>query len=442
MDLLPYVFLPNFFRELIMLSASINNSNLMDRSISLAKVLCFGVSWLRGSFIALFCLWGLAYTAKAFSLSVKIQAAVIVLPVLMQVFVALFIGMRAAFLLGNSQLHLMGLRKELYINLLLLSVLFGALAFDPKESENLYAAKLLVFNYVSLGMLWMMLLFSFQLVPMFVLAVAGSLSLYLIFVVGFNIAMSSLAVFVWAYVGYWLWRSPLQRQFKFETFNGFVDYCVERLKIASLKHALTRVNNKEHVLLMGDGDGYLNRIILAPIFSLAFTLIYVVFFNSMRELCLWMILLFLNGTKAKIKITQSHAKLWLLSNGDRIEQFKTVENLSFRLNAYLFLVASLLLVVWININPSLLIHGVAALCLSFLLIIATDYYAGLIMSANKVSLMGLAFFKMGFMAVITFMQFNVLWYLFLAIVLLFVCLVFRKRAQRNYLGANLSVRVS
>lgn len=418
------------------------NDGLIVRCVSLMKVLFFGVSWLRGSFIALFCLWVLAYTAIALSLSLQVQATVMMLPVLMQVFIALFIGMRAAFLLGNSQLHLMGLRKELYISLLLLSVLFGVLAFDPKESENLYRAKLLVFNYISLGMLWMMLLFSLRLVPMLVLTVAGVLSVYLIFVVGFNIAMSGLAVFVWAYIGYWLWRSPLQRQFKFESFTGLVDYCVERLKITSLKYALTRVNDKEHVLLMGEGDGYFNRLILAPIFSLAFTLIYVVVMQSMRELCLWMILLFLNGTTAKIKITQSHAKLWLLSDGGRIEQFKTVESLSFRLNVYLFLVASLLLIIWISINPSLLIHGIAALCLSFLLITAIDYYTGLIMPANKASLMVLVFFKMAFMAVITFMQLDVLWYLFIAIVLLFLCVVFRKRAQRDYLGANLSVRTS
>lgn len=426
----------------VMAVAAAKKSGLIDRCRSLIKVLCFGVSWLRGSFIALFCLWVLAYTAKVLSFSVQAQAVVMMLPVLMQVFIALFIGMRAAFLLGNSQLHLMGLRKELYISLLLLSVLFGALVFDPKNSENLYTAKLLVFNYVSLGMLWMMLLFSLQLVPMLVLTVAGALSVYLIFVVGFNIAMSGLAIFTWAYVGYWLWRSPLQRQFKFESFTGLADYCIERLKIASLKHALTRVNNKEHVLLMGEGDGYLNRVILAPLFSLAFTLMYVVVMHSMRELCLWMILLFLNGTKAKIKITQSHAKLWLLSDGDRIEQFKTVENLTFRLNMYLFLVASLMLIIWISMNPSLLIHGVAALCLSFLLIAATDYYAGLIMPANKVSLMVLVFFKMGFMAVITFMQLDIVWYILIAIVLLSLCVVFRKRAQRDYLGANLSVRAS
>ena len=336
----------------------------------------------------------------------------------------------------------MGVRKELYISLLLLGLLFGGLAFDPKDPDNLYRAKLLVFNYLSLGMLWMMLLFSFQLLPMFVLALAGGLSIYLAFVVGFNLAMSGLAIFTWAYVGYWMWRSPLQRQFKFESFTGFVDYCVERLKIASLKQALTRVNNKEHVLLMSEGDGYLNRIILAPVFSLFFTLLYVVFMQSMRELCLWMILLFLNGTRAKIKITQSHAKLWLLNDGGRIEQFKTAERLTFRLNVYLLMVAAFMLALWVSMNPNLIVHGVAALGLSFLLVVATDYYAGLIMPANKVPLMVLVFVKMGFMAVITFMQLGLMWYLLMATILVLMCVVFRRRAQRDFMGANLSVRMT
>ncbi len=426
----------------VMAVAAAKKSGLIDRCLSLIKVLCFGVSWLRGSFIALFCLWVLAYTAKVLSLSVQAQAAVMMLPVLMQVFIALFIGMRAAFLLGNSQLHLMGLRKELYVSLLLLSVLFGALVFDPKNSENLYTAKLLVFNYVSLGMLWMMLLFSLQLVPMLVLTVAGALSVYLIFVVGFSISMSGLAVFVWAYVGYWLWRSPLQRQFKFESFSGLTDYCVERLKILNLKHALTRVNNKEHVLLMGEGDGYFNRIILAHIFNWVFTLMYVSFAHSMRELSLLIILLVLIGNKVKIKVIQSHSKFWLLCGGDRIEQFRAVESLTFRLNAYQFLVATLLLVIWISINPGLLIHGVAALCLSFLSITATDYYTGFVVRANKISAVVLVFLNMGFMAAITFLPLDFFWYPLMATVFFFLCVVFRKRAQRNFLGANLSVRPS
>jgi Na+(H+)/acetate symporter ActP len=97
---------------------------------------------------------------------------------------------------------------------------------------------------------------------------------------------------------------------------------------------------------------------------------------------------------------------------------------------------------WISMNSSLLIHGIAAVCLSFLLVIATDYYTGLILPTNKVLLMVLVFVKMGFMAAITFMQLSVVWYLLMAVVLLFLCVVFRKRAQKDFLRANLSVRAS
>lgn len=430
------------FRELCMLSVFMNNSNLMDRSIALAKVLCLGAHSLRITFTLLLVLWGLVYIVKALSFSVKVQFAVTMIPVMMQVCVVMLIGARAAFLLVNSQVHLMGLRKEIYINLLLLCVLFSVLAYDPKNPENYYFAKLLTFNYLSLGMLWMMMIFSLQLVPMLVLTVAGALSVYLIFVVGFNIAMSGLAVFVWVYVGYWLWRSPLQRQFKFESFAGLMDYCVERLKITSLKRSLTRVNNKEHVLLLGEGDGHLNRIFLAPIFSVIFTGSYVVAFSGWRELSLWLILLLSSGLKEKHNVIISAAKLWLLNAGDRAGQFTVTENLFFRLNAYQFLVAALLLIIWISINPNLLMHGVAALCLSFLSITATDYYTGLAVRTNKVLAVFLVLLNCGFMAAIAFMPLDVFWYSLMAIVLLFFCVVFRKRAQRNFLSANLSVRPS
>ena len=120
----------------VIAAGSEKNDGLIGRCVSLIKVLCFGDSWLQGSFFVLFCLWVLAYAATAFTESVKIQAALMMVPVLVQLFIALFIGMRSAFLLGNSQLHLMGLRKELYISLLLLGLLFGGLAFDPKDPER------------------------------------------------------------------------------------------------------------------------------------------------------------------------------------------------------------------------------------------------------------------------------------------------------------------
>ncbi len=425
-----------------MLNTSMHHTNLMNRSIALARVLWFGVPWLRGCFIALFCLWALVYLVDYATTSAQVVASVMIAPIMLQTILGLYVAARVGQLLMNSQLHLVGVRKEIFLNCFALCLFFVVFVYDPKNSDYLLNAKLIMFAVFASAIFWMFWIYCFQLTSIIIVAVMAVATIALSFQVGVKIAFAVFNVVIWGYFSYWLWRSPLQRQFKFENFTGFVDYSVESLKITRLKHALTRVNNKEHVLLMGEGDGYFNRIILAPIFSLAFALTYVVAMQSMPELCLWMILLLLNGTKAKIKITQSHAKLWLLGMGDRIEQFKTVENLSFRLNFYPFLVASLLLAIWIMINPSLFIHGIAALCISFLLIMATDYYTGLIMPANKASLMVLVFLKMGLMAVITFMQLDILWYLLIAIILLSLCVVFRKRAQRDYLGANLSVRIS
>ena len=107
----------------VIVAGSEKNDGLIGRCVSLIKVLCFGDSWLQGSFFVLFCLWVLAYAATAFTESVKIPAALMMVPVLVQLCIALFIGMRSAFLLVNSQLHLMGVRKELYISLLLLGLM-------------------------------------------------------------------------------------------------------------------------------------------------------------------------------------------------------------------------------------------------------------------------------------------------------------------------------
>jgi hypothetical protein len=221
-----------------------------------------------------------------------------------------------------------------------------------------------------------------------------------------------------------------------------VDYCVDRLKINSLKRALTNVNNKEHVLLMGEGDGYLNRIVLAPIFSVVFTGLYVVAMQHWRELSLWLILLLLGGVKAKVKVTQSAAKLWLLNASDRAGQFNVTENISLRLNLYQFITASLLLMIWLIINPTFLVYGIAALCLSFLFVTLVDSYSGLLFSSNKASLMIFLFAKMAFMLVMTFARFDIIWYVLLAVILLILCLLFRKRAKTSFLVGNLSVRVS
>lgn len=425
-----------------MLHASMAKSNLINRSISLARVLLFGVHWQRGVFIALGLLWALVYLVDYVSKSAQVVAGVMAVPVLLQILVGMHIAMRVSQLLMSSQLHLVGMRKEIFFNCFILCLIFTALVYDPKNSDNLINAKLIMFAFFSVTSCWLCWIYCLQIIPMIIAFILGVSAIGFSFAIGVKAAFLTFNIVLWTYFAFWLWRSPLQRQFKYENFSGLVDYCVDRLKIVSLKSALTKVNNKDHVLLMGEGDGYFNRLILASIFSLVFTLFYVVFMRDMRELCLWMILLFLNGTKAKLKITQSHAKLWLLSSSDRVGQFKTTENILLRLNLYSFFMASLLLILWIAANPAFLVDGVAAMCLSFLITVAVDYSSGLIMPRGKATLLVLVFAKMALMSAMAFMHFNILWYLLIAIALLVLCLLFRKRAQRDFLVANLSVRAS
>jgi hypothetical protein len=316
------------------------------------------------------------------------------------------------------------------------------LVYDPKNPEYLLHAKLIMFAVFSVASFWLFWMYCLQITPMLVVMAMVAVAVGLGFVLSVKAVLVIFDVAIWAYFAYWLWRSPLQRQFKFESFTGLVDYCVERLKITSLKRALTRVNNKEHVLLMGEGDGYLNRIILAPIFSLVFTSFYVIAMQSLRELGLWMILMFLGGTKARFKVMQSPAKLWLLTANDRAGQFNITENISLRLNLYPAVTASLLLIIWLIINPAFLVHGIAALCLSLLFVIAVDYYLGLLSPSGKASLMLLLFAKMAFMFAVAHMHVDLVWYVLVAIILLIACLFFRRRAKINFLVANLSVRVS
>jgi hypothetical protein len=425
-----------------MLSASMNNSNLMDRSISLAKVLWFGVPWLRGSFIALVCLWALVYLVDYATTSAQIVASVMIAPIMLQTLLGMYIAARAGQLLMNSQLHLVGIRKEIFLNCFTLCLFFVVLVYDPKNTDYLLHAKLIMFAVFSAASFWLFWIYCLQIVPMIVVVAMVAVAVGLGFVVGVKTALVVFDVALWVYFAYWLWRSPLQRQFKFESFTGFVDYCVERLKIASLQRALTQVKNKEHTLLMGEGDGYLNRIILAPIFSVVFTGLYVMAMQHWRELSLWLILLLLGGTKAKVKVAQSSAKLWLLSASDRAGQFESTENISLRLNLYSFLVASLLLVIWLIINPALVVNGIAALCLSLLFVTLVDYYSGLLFPSNKAPFIVLLFVKVAFMLAVTFARFDITWYVLIAAILLMLCIFFRQRAKRNFLVANLSVRAS
>ena len=425
-----------------MLNTFMHNSSLMDRSISLAKVLWFGVPWLKGTFVAVVFSWALVYLVDYVTTSAQIVASVMVLPIMLQTSLSMYIAIRAGQLLMNSQLHLVGVRKEIFLNCLLMCLSFVVLVYSPKNSDYLLHAKLTMFAVFSVASFWVFWMRCLQIVPMIVVMVMIAIAVGIGFLLGVKAALVMFDVALWGYFAYWLWRRPLQRQFKFESFTGLVDYCVERLKVTGLQRALTRVNNKEHVLLMGEGDGYLNRIILAPIFSVVFTGFYIVAMQHWRELSLWLILLLLGGTKAKVKVMQSSAKLWMLSASDRAGQFEATENISLRLNLYGFFVASLLLIIWLIINPSFIVNGIAALCLSFLFVIAADYYAGLLAPRGQASSLLLIFSKMVFMFSVTFMRLDIGWYLLVAVILSMSCLFFRQRAKRDFLVANLSVRAS
>lgn len=414
------------------------NKNLWVRSLSLAKVLWFGVHWLRGGFVAVCCLWALVFLVDYATPSTQIVASVMIAPLMLQLAIVMFIIMRASQLLMNSQLHLMGVRKEVFINCLSMSAIFTLFIYDPKSSENLVIAKLVIFSFISAIVFWLFWVFCLQLMPMMITGLLVIACAGLIFLLNIKIALAIFNLLLWSHFAYWLWRSPLQRQFKFEYFSGLVDYVVERLNIDFFRRALTLVKHKEHVLLMGEGDGYINRILLAPIFSLLFTFLYVLLMPSMPELCLWMILLHLGGTKAKVKVIQSPAKLWLLSDGDRRSLFAVSENISLRLNIYPFLTACGLLLIWSVLNPNLIVHGLVALGLCLLCVIAVDYFVGMVASVGTPALLIGLLVKMAFMFFAAHAHLGVEWYLFIAIALLVSCIVFRQRALQKFLVANLS----
>jgi hypothetical protein len=416
------------------------NSTFMDQSLSLSQVLWFGVPWLKRGFLAVICLWALVYFVDYTTTSVQVVAACMVVPIMLQLSLGLYIATRAGELLMNSQLHLMGIRKEIFINCFSLCLFFVVFIYDPKNSDYLLHAKLIMFALFSVANCWIFWMRCLQIFPIIIVTVMVITAIALAFVIDVKVTFVVCNVLIWGYFAYWLWRSPLQRQFKFESFTSLVDYCVERSKSTSLKRALTKVNKKEHVVLLGEGDGYLNRIILASIFSIVFTGLYVAVMQHWKELSLWLILLTLCGTKAKYKLALP--SLWLLNSGGRVELFNVTENIWLRLHLYQFINAFLLLIIWLIINPSLYVNGVAALCLSLLFVIAVDYYSGLIPSGSKASLMALLFVKMAFMSALVFARFDTVWYVCLVIILFVLCVFFRNRAKAKFLVGNLSVRAS
>jgi hypothetical protein len=416
------------------------NYSLTHRSIYLARVLWFGIPWLRSSFIALVCMWALVALVDHASSSVGLVAAVVAFPVMLQLILVMFIAIRASQLLMNPQLHLIDVRREIFINCLSACLLFCIFIYDPKSADNLLNAKLIMFAVFSTSCFWLIWIYSLQILSMFIVGLIFVGSLWIGYEFGVKIALFVFNISVWGYFAFWLAHSPLQRQFKFESFAGLVDYFVERLRLTRLKYVITKACNKDHVLLMGEGDGYINRIFLAHLFSLLFTLFYILAMRNLRDLCLWMILLVLAGTKARLKVTQSQAKLWLLHDGNRADQFSITENILLRLTLYSSVAAFMLLMLWSYINPDFMVHGVGAFFLSLLFVIALDYYSGFIFPGAKFSLIIFLLIKMAFMFVMVYVHIYFVWYMVLAVVLFGICMLVRRRAKRNFLMANLSVR--
>ncbi|RYG10706.1 MAG: hypothetical protein EOO07_21710, partial [Chitinophagaceae bacterium] len=394
---------------------------LTHRSVCLTKVLWFGVPWLRSTFVALVFMWALVGLVDYQSDTIGLVAAVMAFPVLVQLLLIMFIAVRASQLLMNPQLHLIGVHKEIFINCLVACLLFVVFIYDPKNADNLFNAKLIMFAIFSTSCFWLIWIYSLKILSMFIVAIMFLIAIGISFIVGVKVAFSAFDISIWMYFAFWLTRSPLQRQFKFENFSGLVDYFVERLRLTSIKRLITTVNNKNHALLMGEGDGYINRIFMAQIFSSVFTLFYVIAMRNLRDLCLWMILLLLLGVKARIKVMQSQAKLWLLNDGDRLAQFNITENIMLRLNIYPVIVALMLLMLWSSINPELMTHALRALFAVMLFVIALDYCSGFVVQGAKYSLLVFMLFKMGFMSAMVFIPFNFLGYVTLVAALLGVC---------------------
>jgi len=415
-------------------------NHLIYRSLSLAKVLWVGAFWLRVVFVSLVCMWCLAALFYLANISVPKMAAVLSVPGLLQLVVVMSMGYRGSQLLMNSQLHLVGIRKELFLNSAFLCLLFSLCFFDPKNADNLVNAKFLMFAIYSVSFFWMFWFYCLQLFSLLVVALITTGCIFLIFWIGVKPALLIFSVSLWGYFAFWLSRGKLQRQFKFDNFSNVVDYCVERLKLENLKKALTKVNCKEHVILMGEGDGYLNRIILSPIFTLLFTTFYVVAMRNMRELSLWMIFLLLGGGKPRIKVVQSQAKLWLLSGNSRLEQFYITENLLLKLALYALIPASLLLVIWCQINPELARYGVMGFLLSLLCVMVLDYFAGFIYPGARIFFLIFVFIKMAIMFAFIFLRVETEWYALMAVILIGLLMLARRHAKKNFLVGNLSVR--
>lgn len=425
-----------------MSSISVSRAGLIARSFSLAKVLCIGNNIYKYLYLSCAAYWLLSYGLSFWVKPGAIMFFIMFMPSVLQAIVVMMLGMRASTLLLNSQLHLVGIRKELFINLLFVCIVMSLPVFDPKNAENLINAKIISFVFLSTSMLLMLWLFSLQILSMVLLAVIVTAALCLIPFLGLKVSLLGLSMVLWSYFTYWLWRSPLQRMFKFENFNNFMEYLVERFKLVKYRNVMNRVINKEHVILSGEGDGHINRLFYSQAFTLIFTSLYLVVMNNSPILCLWMILMHLCTSRARIKAGQSHMKLWLLNSGDRNVLFCVTEFLSLRLYGYTFLSALMMLAIWIAINPSLAIYGIICLCVAQLFVMAADYYTGFIIVTGTRSLIVTVFLKMAFTLAIVFSHFDYIWYMVLALVIILLGIMFRNDAKKRFVSANLTLRAS
>lgn len=418
------------------------NKGLIARSLLLSGVLYFSNSLYRKLYCFFAAYWLVSYGMHLAVPSTQLTMFIMFLPAILQAILAMMVGMRASSLLQNTQLHFVGIRKELFINLLVYCVLLSLPVYDPKNADNLMLAKLISFTYLGAGMLLMVWFYSLQILPLLLLVVSVVAALCLIPTFGVMFALVGWNLIAWGYFAYWLARSPLQRMFKFENFNNFMDYLVERYRLAKYRTVMTRVLRKEHVILMGEGDGHLNRILFSQVFSLIFTSLYIVAMQSMKEMCLWMIMMHLGGTKARVKIGQSHMKLWLLGGDDRQQQFQVTESLSLRLYAYTFATGLMMLAMWIITNPEFAMHGFISLCLVQLFVIAADYYHGFILKIGSPALVVLLLFKMTFMWVLAFIHLDLVWYAVMAAAIISLGAIFRSDAKKKFVSANFTLRAS
>jgi len=428
--------------DLVLRNTAPENNGLLARSLHMSRVLYFGNRSYKLFYWIFAVCWMLSYCMSAFVPPGPTVFMVMVLPGILQAILVMMVALRAATLLQNSQLHFVGIRKELFINMLVMCVLFSLPVFDPKNADNLMAVKFASFMYLSAGMFLMFWIYSLQVIPIFFLVLSVPLVIFLVPKFGAALGLLLWGVAAWGYFAYWLSRSPIQRMFKFENFTHFLDYIIERLKLAKYRAILTRVINREQVILLGEGDGYINRIFFASAFSLIFTSIYIITMQSMKELCLWMVLMHLSTSKVRIKLGQSYMKLWLLQGGDRLHQFNITENLSLRLYGYTFLTTLMMLGLWIALNPGLAMHGIICVCLVQMFVITADYYAGFMLKKGSPVLVMSLLLKMVFMLAIVFIHVDFVGYVIAALIIIVLGVIFRQDARKKFVSANFSLRAS